>query len=186
MQKNKQQEEKLKKAKEEEQDAPKEAEQDEAAEAACDGSCADELETLRQEKEEYLAMLRRERADFDNYKKRNAEVYSAAYTDGILEAVKSILPVIDNLERALAVECKDNRLSEGIHMIQRQLLDILSGHGLKEVETEGVLFDPTCMEAVARVEKEEEQSDDAVAEVMQKGYTLKGRLLRCAMVKVAK
>jgi molecular chaperone GrpE len=139
---------------------------------------------LKREKEEYLSMLKRERADFENYKKRNADLASCSYINGVADAIKSILPVIDNLERALASNCADNALAEGVQMIQRQLMDTLSSYGLEEIEAQDKEFDPEYMNAVMQVEKEEGQESNCVAEVLQKGYKLKGKVIRCAMVKV--
>jgi molecular chaperone GrpE len=139
---------------------------------------------LKREKEEYVNMLKRERADFENYRKRNADLAACSYMNGVTETIKSILPVIDNLERALASSCADKALSEGIQMIQRQLMDTLSSYGLEEIEAQDQAFDPEYMNAVMQVEKEEGQESNCVAEVLQKGYKIKGKVIRCAMVKV--
>lgn len=143
------------------------------------------IEALKREKEEYVNMLKRERADFENYKKRNADLASCSYANGVSEAIKSVLPVIDNLERAIAAsDCAQGALSEGVEMIRRQLTDTLASFGLEEIEADGQPFDPQCMDAVMQVEKAEGQDSGCVAEVMQKGYRLNGKVLRCAMVKV--
>lgn len=143
------------------------------------------ISALKREKEEYMNLLRRERADFENYKKRNADLASCSYANGLSDAVKSILPVIDNLERALASsDCVDSALSEGVEMIRRQLADTLASYGLEEIEAEGQPFDPQCMDAVMQVERAEGQDSNCVSEVLQKGYKLNGKVLRCAMVKV--
>ncbi len=142
------------------------------------------VEALKKEKEEYVNLLKRERADFENYRKRNAELAASSYQNGVADTVKSILPVIDNLERALASNCSDNALTEGIQMIQRQFMDALNGFGLEEISAHGEQFDPECMNAVMQAECEEGQDKNCVAEVFQKGYRLKGKVLRCAMVKV--
>ncbi len=143
------------------------------------------IDALKKEKEEYINMLKRERADFENYKRRNADLAASSYANGVFETVKSVLPVIDNLERALASsDCAEGALGEGVEMIRRQLTDTLASFGLQEIEAEGKPFDPQCMDAVMQVEKEEGQETNCVAEVMQKGYKLNGKVLRCAMVKV--
>jgi molecular chaperone GrpE len=143
------------------------------------------VSALQKEKEEYMNMLKRERADFENYKKRNSDLAACSYANGVADAVKSVLPVIDNLERALASsDCADGALTNGVEMIRRQLSDTLASFGLEEIEAEGQPFDPQCMDAVMQVEKAEEQDSNCVAEVLQKGYKLNGKVLRCAMVKV--
>lgn len=142
------------------------------------------ISVLTREKEDYMNMLKRERADFENYKKRNADLAACSYMNGVTETIKSILPVIDNLERALASISADNAITEGIQMIQRQLMDTLSSYGLEEIEAQDQAFDPAFMNAVMQVDKEEGQESNCVAEVLQKGYKLKGKVIRCAMVKV--
>lgn len=142
------------------------------------------IAALKREKEEYVNMLKRERADFENYRKRNADLAACSYLNGVADTVKSILPVIDNLERALASNCSDNAMTEGIQMIQRQLMETLSSYGLEEIEAQDREFDPEYMHAVMQVEKEEGQDSGCVTEVLQKGYTLKGKVIRYAMVKV--
>lgn len=143
------------------------------------------IDALKKEKEEYVSMLKRERADFENYKKRNADLAACSYANGVFETIKSVLPVIDNLERALASsDCETGALGEGVEMIRRQLTDTLASFGLEEIEADGKPFDPQCMDAVMQVEAEEGQESNCVAEVMQKGYKLNGKVLRCAMVKV--
>lgn len=142
------------------------------------------IAALKREKEEYVNMLKRERADFENYRRRNAELSSNSYMNGVADTIKSVLPVIDNLERALASNCSDNALTEGIQMIQRQFMDTLSNYGLEEIDAHGEPFDPECMNAVMQVECGLNQDSNCVAEVLQKGYRLKGKVLRCAMVKV--
>ena len=142
------------------------------------------VSVLTREKEEYMNLLKRERADFENYKRRNADLAASSYMNGVTETIKSILPVIDNLERALASNCSDNALAEGIQMIQRQLMDTLSSYGLEEIDAQAQAFDPEYMNAVMQVDKEEGQDSNCVADVLQKGYKLKGKVIRCAMVKV--
>jgi molecular chaperone GrpE len=143
------------------------------------------IAALKREKEEYVNLLKRERADFENYRKRNAEIAAGSYTNGVADTIKSVLPVIDNLERALASNCSDNALTEGIQMIQRQFMDTLCNFGLEEINAQGEPFDPECMNAVMQAECAEGQDPNCVAEVFQKGYRLKGKVLRCAMVKVS-
>lgn len=168
---------------EEEQELDEELSAIESFEQGEDGDNALIL-TLAREKEEFVNMLKRERADFENYKRRNADLAACSYMNGVTETIKSILPVIDNLERALASNCSDNALAEGIQMIQRQLMDTLGSYGLEEIDAQDQSFDPEYMNAVMQVDKEEGQDSNCVADVLQKGYKLKGKVIRCAMVKV--
>ncbi len=139
---------------------------------------------LESEKDEYVNALKRERADFDNYKKRNAELASSSYANGSADVLTSMINVLDNFERAMAVESTDKSFYDGMNMIMRQLLDVFSNYGVEEIDTSGQ-FDPNLHNAVVQVEEEGKQSNQ-IAEVLQKGYKLKDKILRHAMVKVYK
>ena len=144
----------------------------------------EELIALENEREDYKNALIRERADFENYKKRNAELSANSYQNGVADTVSAILPVLDNFERALQAESADKAFSDGMEMIMRQLLDVMSTLGVEAIDTSGK-FDPNVHNAVMQVEDEGCESNDIV-ECMQKGYALKDRILRYAMVKVNK
>ncbi len=164
---------------------PPEAVEEQAAEesvSAADVNAA--LLALTEEKEEYKNALIRERADFENYKKRNAELSSVSYQNGLADAVTAILPVLDNFERALQAECADQAFVDGMSMIMRQLVETLGALGICEIGTDGQ-FDPNVHNAVMQVDEEGFSSNDIV-ETLQKGYQLKDRILRHAMVKVNK
>ncbi len=139
---------------------------------------------LEEEKEDYKNALIRERADFENYKKRNADLSACSYKNGMADTVLEILPVLDNFERALAAECVDKAFVEGMQMIMKQLLGVLKEFGVEKIDTEGQ-FDPEFHNAVMQVEEDGFDSNDIV-ETMQNGYKLKDRILRHAMVKVNK
>jgi len=135
--------------------------------------------------EQYLANWQRAQADFINFKKRAEQEKAdfARYANGTLMA--SILPVLDDFERALENIPEDARGSgwvEGIELIYRKLLGELESQGLSRLETEGADFDPNFHQAVLHEEGEEGK----VIEELQKGYMLHDRLLRPAMVKVGK
>ncbi|MEF9989289.1 MAG: nucleotide exchange factor GrpE [Christensenellaceae bacterium] len=139
---------------------------------------------IEAEKEEYLNALVRERADFENYKKRNADLSAVSFQNGVADTVMAILPVIDNFERALAVESTDKAFYDGICMIMRQLQEELKSLGVEEIGAPGQ-FNPQYHNAVVQVEQEGYATNDVI-EILQKGYLLNGRILRHAMVKVAK
>ena len=144
-----------------------------------------EVNNIEKERDMYLEMLRRERADFENYKKRNASLSAAAFTNGSIDTVEKILPVVDNFERALqGSENSEDSFTVGINMIYRQLVDALNAIGVSEIEALGKPFDPEFMNAVMQAERGEGEESGIVSEVFQKGYKLKDRIIRHAMVKV--
>ena len=152
--------------------------------AAKKDKAQEKLKILEAEKEEYLTALQRERADFENYKKRNATLAAASFQNGVADTVMVILPILDNFERALAAECEDKAFLEGMTMIMRQLRDALKNLGVEEIEAEGQ-FNPELHNAVMQAEEEGFETNQIV-EVLQKGYSLNGKVLRHSMVKVAK
>ena len=143
-----------------------------------------ELEKLQaavQEKEERALRLQ---ADFENFRRRTAkekEELSAVVTQGIL---KDMLPLLDNFERAMAAEAKDiDSFKQGVEMIFKQFGEILVKNGLEHIEVEGAKFDPNYHQAVMRVENPDLE-DETIAQELQKGYMVKGRVIRPSMVQV--
>lgn len=170
-------------AQEKQQDAG-EAECEVGAGAGAQEKAGEQLKALEAERDEYVNALVRERADFENYKKRNADLSANSYQNGVADAATAMLPVIDNFERALAVECEDKAFVDGVGMIMRQMCEALKNMGVEEIEADGQ-FDPEFHNAVMQVEQEGCEPN-SIVEVLQKGYILKGRVLRHSMVKVAK
>lgn len=144
----------------------------------------DELLAAERQRDEYKDALVRERADFENYKKRNAALASTSFDSGVESAVNAVLPVLDNFERALAVECADKQFASGMEMTMRQLEAALQGLGVEQIASDGA-FDPTRHHAIAQSE-DPDLGSNMIAQTLQKGYTLKGRVIRPAMVKVNK
>jgi len=137
-------------------------------------------EELGQFKEKYLRLL----ADFDNYRKRTAAELEAARREGRLEVLRALLPVLDDLERALAhAEAEPGAILEGVRKIKDAFLRTLAGLGVEEVPGQGEPFHPAYHEAIGVVEGEE---DGRVAEVYQKGYRVGEFLIRPARVAVTK
>lgn len=126
-----------------------------------------------------------EKRDFENYKKRNAEIAHKAKEDGFIKAVLSMLPPMDTFERAIE-NIPDEKVREGVIMIQRQFIKALSGLGVEEMKALGEEFNPEFHYAVATAEAEKPEQEDTVVEVMQKGYMLGDKVIRPAYVKVAK
>jgi len=146
----------------------------------------EQLEYLKKEKEETTEMLQRVKADFDNYRKRTRKEKEEAGVNAVFEFVQKILPVVDNIERALENARKEevgSSFVEGLEMIKKQLLQVMEQEGITPVEPEGEEFDPSLHEAVMKTE-EGEGEPNTVVEVFQKGYTMQGRVLRPAMVRV--
>lgn len=143
------------------------------------------LEAAEKKRDEYLAMAQRAQADYQNFKRRNSATRTEAYDDGVRETIAAMLPVIDNLERAIAAaESEDGALVSGVQMTLRQMMEALTRMGLEEVPALGEKFDPDIHNAVMRA-PEGEGEPGMVLEVFQKGYRVKGRMIRYAMVKIA-
>jgi|SRR5262245_2354912 len=143
-----------------------------------------ELEALRAENEELIDTLQRLQADFDNYRKRAARDQEALVARAGERIVKELLPVLDDLERALeaAEEHEEAKLEDGVKLVHRQLEQLLEREGLAPVEVDGK-FDPHVHEALLTQPSESEEG--SVIEVVQKGYRLGDRVLRPARVVVA-
>ncbi len=143
------------------------------------------IEALEQERDEYLDNLKRLAADFDNYRKRVARDHESLIERAHERLVKELLPVLDDLERALeaAAEHEEAKLEEGVRLVHRALSDALAREGLAEIETDGA-FDPHVHEALLAQPSEDAESG-SVLQVLQKGYRLGGRVVRPARVVVA-
>ncbi len=167
----------------EEAESPDGAEVDEAAETEASDE-AQQLEKLTADLKEKEERVLRLQADFENFRRRTAkekEELSAVVTQGIL---KDMLPLLDNFERAMAAEAKDGEaFQKGVEMIFTQFGEVLKKNGLEKIETEGQKFDPNFHQAVMRVQNEELEDDD-IAQELQKGYMVKGRVIRPSMVQV--
>jgi len=153
--------------------------------AAGEPSESSQVEALQSELEETRDLLRRKQAEFDNYRKRVEREQKEFVNHAAAELVLTVLPVLDNLERALESSdtASEDQIREGVAIIYRQFHDSLKKSGLREVEALGEDFDPHVHEAVARVDSTDHREGE-VLEVLQKGYFFKDRLLRPAMVKV--
>ncbi len=134
-------------------------------------------------RDEYLDMAQRVQAEFDNFRRRNQYVRQEAYEDGARAFIRTILPVVDNLERALSVESADSALKEGVQMVLRQLMDVLEKRGVQAIDRQGERFDPNLEDAVVQGDPAEGEPGTVCA-VLQKGYKLGDFILRHAMVRV--
>jgi molecular chaperone GrpE len=144
-----------------------------------------ERDQLAAEREALNDLLLRRTAEFDNYRKRSERERAEFLEYASADAVKAMLPVLDDFERALRVETTDENYRKGIELIYSRLFDALKRLGLEPVETVGRTFDPNVHEAIDRVPAEEGVEDQTIIGEWQRGYNFKGRLLRPAMVRVA-
>ena len=140
------------------------------------------LELAVKQRDDYLDSLRRTQADFQNFKRRNQTSRADGYADGCCEVIESLLPMIDNLECALSAAQPEDPLTSGVQMTLNMMLEGLKRFGFEEVPALGEDFDPEKHNAVMR-----EQGDEPgkVLEVFQKGYKVKDKIIRYAMVKVS-
>jgi|SRR6478752_2870231 len=154
--------------------------------ASTPSTTEDELQKLRGERDILFDRLARLQAEFDNYRKRAARE-NADYRDfAVAEAARTLLPVIDNFSLALKSSvAKPEDLRKGVELIHKQLQDVLQKMNVQRVPAQGEPFDPNVHEAIEVVESND-VPDHHVLEELQPGYRIKGRLLRPAMVRVAK
>ena len=140
-----------------------------------------EISGMKQSMDAAILDAQRIQAEFNNYRKRNASLRTDSIDDGMRDVIKGLLPVLDNSETALA-NSDDSSFAKGTEQIHKQLIEVLTKFGLEEIPAEGV-FDPNLHDAVIRDEEGEGESGTITA-VLQKGYMVKGKIIRHTMVKV--
>ena len=145
---------------------------------------AAERDQLLADKADLQDRLLRQRAEFDNYRRRADRERSEYLQYAAMDLVREILPVLDDFERALKHETADRDYAKGVELIYQRLAESLKKMGLEAVETGGRQFDPNLHQAVQRVETDDAE-DQSILSEFQKGYNFRGKLLRPAMVKVA-
>ena len=123
-------------------------------------------------------------ADYDNYRKRTAKEKDAAYGNGKADAIEKLLPVYDNLERALSQETADEAYKKGVEMTMTQLVSIFESLGVEIFGNAGDVFDPNLHNAVMHTE-DESLEENTISLVFQKGFKLGDKIVRFAMVQVA-
>ena len=145
----------------------------------------DTVNKLKSELQEKQNRLLRLQADFENFRKRTTKEKEELSTVIVQCLLKDMLPLLDNFERAMAADKSDSEaFQKGMAMIFTQFQEILAKNGLEKIEAEGKPFDPNFHQAVMRVENHEVEDGTVVAE-LQKGYIVKGGVIRPAMVQVA-
>jgi molecular chaperone GrpE len=156
--------------------------QEKAADAQEEAAKA-ELEAAKAQAQEYLTLAQRVQADFDNFRKRNASVRADSFEEGRREVAGQMLPVLDNLERALESAAEDSPLKSGLELTLRQMREVYGKLGVEAIDRKGEKFDPNLENAVMQAPADAGEPG-TVAQVFQKGYTMGGHVLRHAMVQV--
>lgn len=143
-----------------------------------------QIEAQKVQIDETEDRLKRVAAEFDNYKKRNAKERDGMYNSLVADIVSNFLPVIDNLEKAVEAETKDEEYKKGIELVLKQFKEVLAARGVTEIETVGKTFDPELHEAVSSVQDDTKGEKEIVKEY-RKGYMIGNRVIRHSMVIVA-
>ena len=154
------------------------------ADAAQEPDIAPDIAAVAIERDQFKDQLLRAQADFQNFRKRQERERLELFEYASMEAVRVLLPVLDDFERAMKTESADKEYSAGIDLIYNRFYETLKKLGLEPMDSQGKPFDPQIHHAVDMVETEE-APDHTVLDEFQRGYNFKGRLLRPAMVKVA-
>ena len=164
-------------------ETPEGAEQEPAAEEPDPMQKA--LDEANAKAAEYLALAQRVQADFENFRRRNESVRADAYADGRKDTAALMLPVLDNLERAVeaAAGSTDEALKSGVEMVLKQMTDAYGKMDVKPIDRTGEKFDPNLENAILQG-TEDEGEPGTVCQVLQKGYMIGDKVLRHAMVKV--
>lgn len=149
------------------------------------GPTQEELDAAKAKADEYLTLAQRVQADFDNFRRRNESVRADAYNEGVRALAATLLPVMDNLERAVdaAKDSPDAQLKEGVGLVLRQLGDVFQKQGITPIDRLGEKFDPNLENALMQGTPEDGEPG-TVCQVFQKGYQIGKNVLRHAMVKV--
>jgi molecular chaperone GrpE len=168
-----------------EQDAAPEAPAEEEEAKAEEDPAQKALDEANAKAAEYLQLAQRVQADFENFRRRNESVRADAYADGRKDVATAMLPVLDNLERAVeaAAGSQDEALKNGVEMVLKQMSDAYEKLGVKPIDRTGEKFDPNLENAILQG-TEDEGEPGTVCQVLQKGYMIGDRVLRHAMVKV--
>ena len=166
------------------QEATEEVEGQEAAEEVEGQEAAEELEAVKKQLSEGVERMKRLQADFENFRRRTRQEKEELSNMVVQDFIKDLLPMLDNFDRAMAAEATDGaKFQQGVEMIYNQLAEILKNKGLEKIDTTDAKFDPNFHQAVMRVENPDLE-DESIAMELQKGYMVKGKVIRPAMVQV--
>ena len=137
-----------------------------------------------QELEETVDRLKRVMAEFENYKKRSNKERESLYGTLVADIISSLLPVIDNLEKAVEANTNDEGYKQGVELVLKQFMDVLTKFNVEEIKTVGETFDPEVHEAVSSIQ-DETKAEKEIVQVFRKGYKIGTKVIRHAMVVVA-
>lgn len=166
-----------------EMDIDQKSEQNNDAQISLEDEKSKKIDELTKQAEQMKDLAQRTQAEFMNYKKRTAKEMQDITVFANEKIMSDLITVLDNFERAMSIEeNKDDPLYKGVELIQKQLIDTLKKYGLQDIEAKDQPFDPNFHHAVMQ---EEADTPGMVLEVLQKGYKLKDKVLRAAMVKVS-
>lgn len=155
-----------------------------AAEAGAEQDPAAEVEALKVQLAEGAERMKRLQADFENFRRRTRQEKEELSNMVVQDFIKELLPMLDNFDRAMAAEATDAaKFQQGVEMIYNQLTEILKNRGMELIDTKAAKFDPNFHQAVMRVENPDLE-DEAIAMELQKGYMVKGKVIRPSMVQV--
>ena len=156
----------------------------EATEEAEGQEAAEELEAVKKQLSEGVERMKRLQADFENFRRRTRQEKEELSNMVVQDFIKELLPMLDNFDRAMAAEATDAaKFQQGVEMIYNQLTEILKNKGMELIDTKDAKFDPNFHQAVMRVENPDLE-DEAIAMELQKGYMVKGKVIRPSMVQV--
>lgn len=144
----------------------------------------EQISKLKDELEDIKDRHTRLIAEFDNLKKRSAKERESLYNSIIGDIISSLLPVIDNLEKAVETETQDEEYKKGVELVLKQFKDVLTNNGVTEIEAVGQPFDPSLHEAVSMIQ-DENLGEKIVASEYRKGYKIGNKVIRHSMVVVA-
>ena len=168
-----------------EEDAANEAEREEETERPDEVEEDDPLAQAQAERDRYLDLAKRSQADFENYRKRAAKEAALAGERAKSGLIRELLPVVDNLERALASAAEgEQHLAEGVRLVHSELIAVLERNGIEQFDPRGESFDPTFHEALS-TRSDEGSEPGVVVDVVEKGYRTNGTVLRPARVVVS-
>jgi molecular chaperone GrpE len=144
----------------------------------------EEIDSKKAEIEEKDDRLKRLMAEFDNFKKRSQKERDVLYNSLVSEIFQSLLPVIDNLEKAVSAKTEDTGYKQGVEMVLKQFQDVLNANGIKEIESVGKTFNPELHEAIGTV-TDESLGEKEIKEEYRKGYIIGDKVIRHSLVVVA-
>lgn len=157
---------------------------EETTEEVAEETEVEEVDPVAELNEKYLRLA----AEYDNFKRRTAKEKVQIYTNSVADVIEQILPFVDNLARATAVEVSNDdakQLLEGIKLVERQFVETLTSIGVEEIKAVGEKFDPNLHNAVMHVDDEAIDGEEIIVEEFMKGYVYKDKVIRHSTVKVA-